>query len=124
MKERSGAGVSGRGGFSRPRGQTPPVDGAIERLRTGAMPPHHHRPLIPRGGRGAATIVVTILAMAMAVAGQAHAQQSRNLDLPRLEPSSPGDVFFAVPSPDTIGAATLRAGALLDYARNPLVIGD
>ena len=88
------------------------------------MPPHHHRPLIPRGGRGAATIVVTILAMAMAVAGQAHAQQSRNLDLPRLEPSSPGDVFFAVPSPDTIGAATLRAGALLDYARNPLVIGD
>jgi outer membrane protein OmpA-like peptidoglycan-associated protein len=64
------------------------------------------------------------MATAMALAGPAHAQQSRNLDLPRLEPSAPGDVFFSVPSPDTIGAATLRAGVLLDYAHDPLIIGD
>lgn len=44
------------------------------------------------------------------------------VDLPRFHPSPAGDRFFGVPSPYAAGEATLHAMAMLDYAREPLVL--
>lgn len=73
-----------------------------------------------QAGLRLATIVVGIIASS----ATSFAQTSRNVDLPRFEPSPAGDRFFGVPSPYTPGEAVLHAGVLLDYAKNPLIITD
>lgn len=77
-------------------------------------------------GRAAWSVLghVAVMVGAGAFPRDAQAQQSRNVDLPRFEPSAPGDRFFGVPSPDTPGRMVLRGGVVLDYARNPLIISD
>ncbi|HTJ82317.1 MAG TPA: OmpA family protein [Polyangiaceae bacterium] len=58
--------------------------------------------------------------------GEASAQststQTTQVDLPKFNPSPAGDRFFGVPSPFAAGEATFHAMALLDYAREPLVL--
>jgi outer membrane protein OmpA-like peptidoglycan-associated protein len=48
--------------------------------------------------------------------------QTSAVDLPKFNPSPVGDRFFGVPSPYAAGEATFHASALLDYAREPLVL--
>jgi len=57
------------------------------------------------------------------VAAQAQ-QQTAQVDLPKFNPSAPGDKFFGVPSPYAAGDTELHAMALLDYAYNPLVLAN
>ncbi len=54
----------------------------------------------------------------------AEAQTAQNVDLPKFNPSVPGDRFFGVPSPYAAGKATFHGGVVLDYAHNPLVLVD
>ncbi len=64
------------------------------------------------------------LAAALARAGEASAQvqQTPQVDLPKFNPAVAGDRFFGVPSPYAAGEVTFHAQALLDYAREPLVL--
>lgn len=55
-------------------------------------------------------------------AASAEAQETAAVDLPKFNPSVAGDRFFGVPSPYAAGEATFHAMALLDYAREPLVL--
>ncbi len=55
---------------------------------------------------------------------QAQTAQQQNVDLPKFNPSVPGDRFFGVPSPYAAGKATFHGGLMLDYAHNPLVLVD
>ena len=50
--------------------------------------------------------------------------QTQSVDLPKFDPSVPGDRFFGVPSPYAAGKATFHGGVVLDYAHNPLVLVD
>jgi OmpA-OmpF porin, OOP family len=82
-----------------------------------------------RSGSSHHHLAVTLVAAGalsgiIALSTDAHAQLSRNVDLPRFEPSPAGDRFFGVPSPYTPGNVILHGGVLLDYARNPLIITD
>ncbi|MBK6517368.1 MAG: OmpA family protein [Polyangiaceae bacterium] len=58
------------------------------------------------------------------LAADAAAQQTETtqVDLPRFHPSAAGDRFFGVPSPYAAGEMTFHAMAMLDYAREPLVL--
>jgi OmpA-OmpF porin, OOP family len=79
---------------------------------------------VSRSFRPAGFRFATIVAGVMVSSATSLAQTSRNVDLPRFEPSPAGDRFFGVPSPYTPGQAVLHAGVLLDYAKNPLIISD
>lgn len=48
--------------------------------------------------------------------------QSREIDVPKFEPSVPGDRFFGVPSPYTAGDVAFHGMAMLDYAREPFAL--
>ncbi len=61
-------------------------------------------------------------ACALLCAAAAEAQETPAVDLPKFNPSVAGDRFFGVPSPYAAGEATFHAMALLDYAREPLVL--
>ena len=65
---------------------------------------------------GLASVLLANTAFAQAV------EQTRQVDLPKFNPSVAGDRFFGVPSPYAAGPATFHAMALLDYAREPLVL--
>ena len=52
----------------------------------------------------------------------AQVQQTPQVDLPKFNPAVAGDRFFGVPSPYAAGEVTFHAQALLDYAREPLVL--
>lgn len=60
--------------------------------------------------------------LANASPAQAQQVQPSAVDLPKFAPSVAGDRFFGVPSPYAAGEATFHAMALLDYAREPLVL--
>ncbi len=64
------------------------------------------------------------LAAVLAHTNDAGAQQvqTQQIDLPKFNPSVAGDRFFGVPSPYAAGEVTFHAQALLDYAREPLVL--
>jgi len=79
------------------------------------------------GRRLSLTLACSAALLALgAWAGDASAQsastQTTQVDLPKFNPSPAGDRFFGVPSPFAAGEATLHAMALLDYAREPLVL--
>ncbi len=65
---------------------------------------------------------LTVASLLCASPASAQSFQTTTVDLPKFNPSVPGDRFFGVPSPYAAGEATLHAMALLDYAREPLVI--
>jgi OmpA-OmpF porin, OOP family len=64
------------------------------------------------------------LAAVLAHASEVSAQQvqTTQVDLPKFNPAVAGDRFFGVPSPYAAGEVTFHAQALLDYAREPLVL--
>ncbi len=70
----------------------------------------------------ACTATLTALG-AWSVDAEAQATaETTAVDLPKFNPSPAGDRFFGVPSPYAAGEATFHANALLDYAREPLVL--
>ncbi len=67
--------------------------------------------------------VAAALVLVLGRSNEASAQvQSRQIDLPKYNPSVAGDRFFGVPSPYAAGEVTFHAAATLDYAREPLVL--
>jgi len=68
--------------------------------------------------------VPAVWAAATMVAPSAQAQdaETRQVDVPKFNPSVAGDRFFGVPSPYAAGEVTFHAMAMLEYAREPLVL--
>lgn len=69
------------------------------------------------GGLAAACFALLIAPGAMA-----QELQTRQIDLPKLNPAPAGDRFFGVPSPYAAGDVGFHAMAMLDYAREPFVL--
>ncbi len=84
------------------------------------------RCFLRRSAAALALIAPVALISSLVSPREASAQtaQPQSVDLPKLNPSAPGDRFFGVPSPFAAGKATIHAGALLDYAHSPLILVD
>lgn len=79
---------------------------------------------LARIGRGLAFSVASVLGVLGSWEGTASAQETEptQVDLPKFNPSVPGDRFFGVPSPYAAGDQKFHAMVMLDYAREPLVL--
>jgi outer membrane protein OmpA-like peptidoglycan-associated protein len=73
-------------------------------------------------GRAARTCAALATVLAAAATASAQETEVAQVDLPKFNPSVAGDRFFGVPSPYAAGEVTFHAMAMLDYAREPLVL--